>query len=177
MRGPPPVLKSDSGSAFIADVLEDFLLSWGVKHILSPPRRPQYNGAAEASNRWMKVGTEREAEAAGRAGSWRREDMDRARLRANGAARRNGRVPEEAWLARSPISEETRVAFAATVESEELDELAARGLAPDERLATLTRRSVMRNAIRRALVAHDILHFKRTLIPLPIKHTIADTCG
>ena len=50
---------------------EHFLLSWGVKHILSPPRRPQYNGGIEASNRWMKVGTEQEAEAAGRAGGWR----------------------------------------------------------------------------------------------------------
>ena len=103
--------------------------------------------------------------------------MDRARLRANTALRRHSGVAEELWLSRSAIGAEARAAFAATVESEELDELAARGLAPDERLAALTRRSVMRNAIRRALVAHDILHFKRRLIPPPMKHTIADTCG
>ena len=175
--GPPLVLKSDSGSAFIAEVLEDLLLSWGVKHILSPPRRPQYNGAAEASIRWMKVGTEREADAAGRAGAWRREDMERARQRANTALRRHSGVAEELWLSRSAIGAEARAAFAATVERERLAALVERGLSPDQPIAKLLARAVNRDAIRRALVAHDILHFKRRLIPLPIKHTIADTCG
>ena len=43
--GPPLVLKSDNGSAFIAEISVDFLQSWGVSQLLSPAAHPQYNGA------------------------------------------------------------------------------------------------------------------------------------
>jgi hypothetical protein len=48
-HGAPLVLKSDNGSAFIADELRWELQRWGVFQLFSPPRRPQYNGAIEAS--------------------------------------------------------------------------------------------------------------------------------
>lgn len=172
--GPPLALKSDSGSAFIAEALAEFLRRSGVKHILSPPRRPQYNGSIEASVRWMKARTEQVALAAGRSGAWRREDMERARKVANTARRRQKGAAEETWLKRSPITPETRAAFAETIERENLAALAERGLAPGVELRALERRAVNRDAIRRALVAHGILHFKRRLIPHPIKSTIVD---
>jgi transposase InsO family protein len=175
--GAPLVLKSDSGPAFIAHVLEEFLHERGVKHILSPPRRPQYNGSVEASIRWMKVRTELEAEAAGHGGAWRREDMDRARLRANTAERRRKGRAEERWLARGSIGDGLRAAFDATVAREEQAALLERGLPPPKCLPVLLRRAVSRDAIRRALVAHDLLHFKRRRDPQPIKHTIVDKCG
>jgi hypothetical protein len=175
--GAPLVLKSDSGPAFIADVLEQFLRERGVKHILSPPRRPQYNGSVEASIRWMKVRTELEAVAAGRCGAWRREDMDRARLRANTAGRRRKGKAEEHWQARGPIGEDLRAAFGATVASEELVALAERGLPAGQALPTLLRRAVSRDAIRRALVAHDMLPFRRRLHAGTIKQTRVDKCG
>jgi len=175
--GPPLVIKSDSGSAFIAKLTEEFLRHRGVKHVLSPPRRPQYNGALESSIRWMKVRTEREAAAAGRGGAWRREDMDRARLRANTAVRRRKGVAEELWLARCAIGEHARTAFSATVEREKLAALAERGLSPSQKLPALLQRTVSRVAIRRALVAHGILHFTRRLLPQPIKDMIADKCA
>ena len=114
---------------------------------------------------------------AGRGGAWRREDMERARLRANTAERRRNEAADECWLARGPIGEDLRAAFGATVAREELVALAERGLPAGQALPTLLRRAVSRDAIRRALVAHDMLHFKRRLHPQPIKNTIADKCG
>jgi hypothetical protein len=99
--------------------------------------------------------------------------MDRARERANAALRRSG-IPRERWLGRAPIAPETREAFAATVAEEDYLALRERGLSFPRALPPLLRRAVDRTAIRRALVAHGILHFKRRRIPPPIKSTILD---
>lgn len=175
--GAPLVLKSDSGPAFISRVMAGFLRSCEVKHILSPPRRPQYNGSVEASIRWLKVRTEREARAAGRPGAWRREDMERARREANAALRRRVGVAEELWLAREPIGEDVRRAFTATVAREELAVLSERGLGAGDDLPVLLRRAVSRQAIRRALVAHGILHIERRLDPPPINTMTEDNAA
>jgi transposase InsO family protein len=172
--GAPLVLKSDNGSAFISGAMEDFLRSWGVRQLLSPPRRPQYNGAVEASNRWLKAGTEREAFQVGRLGSWTSEDMDKAKDSANNARRRRGGVARNVWLARDRVTPESRSAFAATVGAEEIAALQERGLERAQELTTRQRRAVHRDSIRRALVAHGILCFKRRSIPLPIKSMIVD---
>jgi transposase InsO family protein len=175
--GAPLVLKSDSGSAFISEATEEFLLGWGVKHILSPPRRPPYNGSIEASIRWMKLWTDEQATAAGRGGAWRREDMDRARLRANTRARRRKAPAEDLWAARPCMGAELRAAFAKTVAEQEREVIAERGFLPARLLPPLLRRAVNRQAIGRALVAHDLLHFKRRRFPLPINPTIVDKNG
>jgi hypothetical protein len=118
--GAPLVLKSDNESAFSSEVMEQFLRRKGVRHLLSPPRRPQYNGEVEASIRWLKARTEEEAFQAGRHGSWASEEMQKAKHSANTARRRRGGAAHDAWLARDPIAEETRSAFAATVRAEEI---------------------------------------------------------
>jgi len=103
--------------------------------------------------------------------------MDRARLRANNVVRRRKGVAEEVWLARRRIARDGREAIAATAGSEEPNVLQERGLVPGRRLLTLLGLAVHREAIRRALVAHGILHFKRRLIPLPVKSGITDKVG
>src|SRR5262249_52677908 len=47
LHGAPLVLKSDNGSAFIAEAVQRELRCWGVGQLFSPPRRPEYNGAIE----------------------------------------------------------------------------------------------------------------------------------
>jgi transposase InsO family protein len=59
--GPPLVLKSDNGSAFIAESLAAVLQDWGVFQLFSPPRHPQYNGALERSNATLKTFTHQHA--------------------------------------------------------------------------------------------------------------------
>lgn len=172
--GAPLVLKSDNGSAFISEAMEDFLRRSGVRQLLSPPRRPQYNGAVEASNRWLKAGTEREAFETGRHCSWTSEDMEKAKDSANNARRRRGGVAQNVWLARDPVTQETRSAFAATVRADEIAVLQERGLERAQELTPRQRRAVNRDSIRRALVAHGILCFKRRSVPLPIKSMIMD---
>ena len=166
--GAPLVLKSDNGSAFLSGEMEDFLRRSGVKQLLSPPRRPQYNGSVEASNRWLRAATEREAFEMGRHGSWTSDDMQTAKDSVNNARRRRGGVARHTWLTRDPITQETRSAFATSLRAEELAALLERGLERAHELTARQRRAVHRDSIRRALVAHGILCFKRRSIPLPI---------
>jgi transposase InsO family protein len=49
-HGPPPVVKSDNGSPFVAEPFEELLKQWQVLALLSPPRTPRYNGAVEADS-------------------------------------------------------------------------------------------------------------------------------
>ena len=46
--GPPLVLKSDNGSAFISDQWQSLLQRWHVTPLYSPVAYPQYNGSVEA---------------------------------------------------------------------------------------------------------------------------------
>jgi transposase InsO family protein len=48
-HGPPLVLKTDNGSAFIAEHTCGLLKSQSVLHLPSPARTPQYNGSCEAA--------------------------------------------------------------------------------------------------------------------------------
>ena len=47
-NGAPLVLKSDNGSAFVAEALQGWLRAAGVEALFSPPRLPAYNGSCEA---------------------------------------------------------------------------------------------------------------------------------
>ena len=60
-HGPPLVLKSDNGSAFIAEAFARFLKRWRVWHLRSPPGCPEYNGACEAGIGSMKRARRRAA--------------------------------------------------------------------------------------------------------------------
>lgn len=116
-HGSPLVLKSDNGSAFIADGTLRFLGQSGVLPLFSPPRKPKYNGALERSNTTMKSHTAASAEAAGHPLYWTSEDLQHAMRVANQLSRpwgNDGPTPEEAWLRRSEITDEERERLSAT---------------------------------------------------------------
>jgi transposase InsO family protein len=63
-------MKTDNGSAFIADTLAHFLKRWQVLSLFSPPRTPAYNGSIEASIGSLKTRCERRAVQLGHPGQW-----------------------------------------------------------------------------------------------------------
>ena len=165
-HGPPLVLKTDNGSAFIADELRRELRDWGVGQLFSPPRRPQYNGAIEASIGSLKTRTDRQCVFAGHAGRWTSVALEAARVAANTAhpRRLKGQTPEEVWESRVALTVDERTAFHATVEQYRTEERNQRGLPADAVLSRTEQARVDRVAYRRALVAHDLLVFRRRRI-------------
>jgi transposase InsO family protein len=164
-HGVPLVVKADNGSAFVADATQDFLLSLGVKLLFSPPHTPWYNGAIEAGIGSLKTRTERYAAKNGHPGYWTTDDVAAAQTEANATARPKGETgptPDELWQTRREISPAERRLFQESVQKYR-DELN-----PQEPLSRTEDRRMNREAIRRALVEHDILLFSRRRIPLPI---------
>ncbi|HLW65128.1 MAG TPA: transposase family protein [Gemmataceae bacterium] len=170
LHGAPLVLKSDNGSAFIADVLRWELQRWGVGPLFSPPHCPEYNGAIEASIGALKRRTELQCLLLGHPNVWTSAALDAARRAANGAQtkRLKGQMPEQIWEARRVVTAEERAAFQATVARCRAEERAQRGLAAEAALSRKQEASVDRVAYRRALVAHDLLLFRRRRILPPI---------
>lgn len=170
-HGAPLVLKTDNGSPFGADQTQNFLTQSEVKSLFSPPRVPRYNGAAEAGIGSLKTRTERHAERAGHPGLWTLEDVDYALDEANATARPrgdDGPTPEELWLVRHALSRRDREGFMATVTAI-IEEIGRRdGLTSVTDLTTAQKRAVDREALRRALVEHGHLLFRRRRLPLTI---------
>jgi len=167
-HGPPLVLKSDNGSAFIADELRWELLRWGVGQLFSPPHRPEYNGSIEASIGSLKNRTELQCLLNGRPGLWTSADLEAAQVAANTATRPRrlrGLTPEQVWEARAALTEEQRASFRATVEYYRREERSQRGLPLEGLLCRTEQAAIDRVAYRRALVAHDLLLFRRRRIP------------
>ncbi len=167
IHGAPLVLKSDNGSAFIADETLQLLRTWQVEVLFSPPRTPSYNGAIEAGNGSLKTRTQNQAEAAGRPRQWTSADLEAARFQANASRPRRlkGRSPEEAWMSRSPLTETDRQRFQTTVDQDRRQARAQLGIPPDIALKRHQQAWVDRKALPRALVAHDYLSFTRRRIP------------
>lgn len=86
-HGAPLVLKSDSGSCFVAARVRGLLSRFGVAHLRSPRSWPAYNGACEAGIGVLRALTE--TAAAGRR-RWTLEDLEDARARSNELVRRRG---------------------------------------------------------------------------------------
>jgi len=163
-HGTPLVLKSDNGSAFIAELLTDFLAAEQVSQLFSPPRRPQYNGALERSNGVLKTYTGLHAIRDGHPFRWTSDDLEHARQLANTISRpwgRHGPTPEETWQVRERITAEQRGEFAGLVQ-EQLP-LAAEdlGLPPVASLSSDLYRMATRMAIERALTQSGHLTMKR----------------
>jgi hypothetical protein len=117
-HGPPLVLKSDNGSAFIAAKTAAFLARWQVWHLRSPPDLPEYNGSCEAGIGSMKTRTHHRAACRGGAGAWTCDDVEGARLEANRTARPwgpRGPTPEEVWQHRRLVTPPGRTAFGVRV--------------------------------------------------------------
>jgi len=165
LHGAPLVLKADNGSAFVADATRDFLRPFGVNLLFSPPYTPEYNGSIEAGNGSMKTRTERYATRADRPASWISDDVAAAESEANATARPRGETgptPEELWQTRRPITTAARALFQAAVLR------LRKELGETECQMNKEERRMQREAIRCALVEHDILLFSRRTIPLPI---------
>jgi transposase InsO family protein len=179
-HGAPLVLKTDNGSAFIADELRWRLDRWGVGQLFSPPRAPAYNGSIEASIGSLKKRTERQCMLAGYPGYWTGPTVEAARVEANQTSRPrrlHGLTPEQVWESRSRLTPTDRAAFQETVE--ELRTQARLELSrPAQGLLTRgLQATVDRVAFRRALVAHDLLLFRRRRIPPRISRPKLATKG
>jgi transposase InsO family protein len=162
-HGPPLVLKSDNGSAFIAADFEAVLTAWGVEQLFSPPRLPRYNGSCEAGIGSMKTRTHHEAARLGRPGEWTCDDAEAARLQANETARpwgRCGPTPGEVWQTRRPIGVAERLAFREAVARRAQQVRREHGYAPRERLDHAAQAAVYRVALRDVLQARGLLEIR-----------------
>jgi len=171
IHGAPLILKSDNGSAFRAADTQRLLQRWGVVPLFSPPGRPAYNGACEASIGALKQRTAYQATRAGRPGLWTSADVATARQQANELARpwgAQGPCPEQVWSSRRPVSQGDRQSFQTTVQYLEQEQRQAGGIPVGAILDHYQQATVNREAIRRALVAHGLLVFTRRRIPTPI---------
>jgi transposase InsO family protein len=158
--GPPLVLKSDNGSAFIAEVTAALLAEWDVVPLFSPVCQPHYNGTCERLNGTARVLTTEQASRAGHPHYWTREDLQWARLWHNEVRRPvplKGCTPGELWNPRVPLSAEERGIFLRVVEANRLAERALHGYAANDPLDHRTRAAIDRVAVRDALCAHGYL--------------------
>ena len=169
-HGPPLVLKSDNGSAFISQEVRSLLRSWNVEPLFSPPRRPRYNGALERSNATLKTYTHQHAVRQGHPLAWTTDDLAEAQELANTLPRPwgwEGPSPEDKWRERAPIEDAER--------SELANELARQREKANEDIGLddavpLTRAVEARRdrlALSRALQAMGLLELQRTSHPRP----------
>lgn len=166
IHGPPLVLKSDRGSAFISDAFAALLREQGVVHLLSPPHWPPYNGSVESAIGWLKSRTEWQASSRGRPAEWSSDDLERARTLTNALARRPGAPsPDGLWESRGTPRIDERSALATRLEALRA-QVRAESAARDE---PLDDDAIERQAIGRALVARGLLSIRRRSIPLPKK--------
>ena len=160
--------------------------------LLSPRRRPQYNGSVEAANGPMKARTEHQAALAGRPGQWASDDLAAARQQANQLLRPrgpHGPTPQDLWLRRPPITDRQRRRFAAAVDRfrrelglaprqpsdatpSQPTVISARpqaaGLSVCVTRASSKQGALERRAIVNALSACKLLHIRRRPFTLPI---------
>ena len=153
-HGRPLVLKSDNGSAFIAEVTQSMLEDAIVSPLFSPAGHPQYNGALERSNSTLKTYTHQQAVLEGHPFRWTSADLDQARQLANAISRPWGHrapSPEEAWQSRMPVTDPQRAQFQQVLREQRL--IAAHDLELDlsAELSHVDRSRLDRLAISRTL--------------------------
>jgi len=177
--GAPWVLKSDNGPAFRADATKRFLTRWEVFAVFSPPHMPSYNGSIEAAIGSLKTRTQRLAAQAGHPEVWTSAVVEAARREANQShpRRLHGATPDEVWDARRRLTAEERTAFRARAQRYQAEGREQQGLLPEDELSHWTQAAVDRVALRRALLAHDLLLFTRRSIPAPIERPKAASKG
>jgi transposase InsO family protein len=166
--GAPLVLKSDNGSAFRADDLKAFLRRWRVWPLYSPPRRPGYNGAIEASIGSLKTRTQFEAYRQGHEGVWTSPDLETAREQANTTARPRGHrapTPAEAWASRRPPAASERERFAAEVGPLAAAARRQQGFDDEAILDHYEQAALHREVLTQALVEGGYLTITRRRIP------------
>lgn len=113
-HGPPLVLKSDNGPAFRSEPTGELCVAEQLAQLFSPPGRPRYNGALERSNSTLKTYTDQQACCHGHPLRWTTEDVCAAQELANRLTHPwgpDGPSADEAWQARTPITEPERARF------------------------------------------------------------------
>ncbi len=168
--GAPLVLKTDNGGHFTVEEVGALLEAFGVVQLLSPPGLPPYNGAVEAGGGSLKTRAFCAAARNDRPGEWSFDDVEVARCSANlfGSPRGlDGPSPQDAWQARGDITLDERVAFLALVERCEAEIRVEGGYLPDPCLSLKERATLRREAITRALTAHDLLLVRRRKVSPP----------
>jgi transposase InsO family protein len=163
-HGAPLVLKSDNGSAFIADQLTEFLAANQVSQLFSPAGRPQYNGALERSNGVLKTYTGLHAIREGHPFRWTSDDVEHARQLANTISRPwgpKGPTPDEAWQNRQPVTAQQRGEFFRSVQAQLPQAAEDQGLPAVTSLTPAQNRMVTRMAIERVLEQSGHLTMKR----------------
>jgi transposase InsO family protein len=163
VHGAPLVLKSDNGSAFIADPLRQLCQKFAVKNLYSPPRTPSYNGSIEATIGSLKTWTEDHAAQAGHPGIWSTADTEAARHAANTLARPHGRSPDQVWTARPTIAQGQRDTFFDAA-SRRFEDIAAQGSPEND----AQHRATDRAAISQVLVELGYLSITRGRFRLPV---------
>jgi len=162
-HGAPLVLKSDNGCQFIAQITLALLAQWHVVPLFNPPRRPAYNGGLERTHPILKGYTAAAAQAQGRPAALLPEDLEMGRLNANRFTRKlgpKGPTADDMWRERPPVTAELRRAFQDTLQAERLRARAARGLEPQAVLGHYQQAAVDRQAIRDALLKHELLEIE-----------------
>jgi len=127
----------------------------------------------------LKTRTARLAALAGHADFWTSTQVEAARLQANTTARPrrlHGATPDQVWAARVPLTAEGRESFQAAVHWYQAEGWNERGGQPAEP-SHWDESAVDRVALRRALVAHDLLWLTRRSIPALIERPKAAIKG
>jgi transposase InsO family protein len=169
-HGPPLVLKSDNGSAFISVEMSALLERYDISHLLSPPRTPSYNGSCEAGIGSLKTHTSYQAARHALSEEWTVEDLATAQQHVNAVHRAKHNAPTAAdrWEQRTPVSTQERHIFRDTVDRHRREMI---GSFLGRNCCTTKTQSatIERIVIRRALVELGMLTMNRRSITLPIK--------
>ncbi len=170
-HGPPLVLKSDNGSAFLSEQFEHWLDRWEIEPLLSPVRMPRFNGACEAGIGAAKRRTEYLAARNGRILDWSADDLHAAQQWANEEHYPRGFAAGTAagrFAARRTITALERGTFRATV-VQYAHELHDRACYEGHAVTNTLEVVYHRRAVRRALVELGYLDITRRFIPQPIR--------
>jgi putative transposase len=169
--GPPLVLKSDNGPAFISGEVQALLRKFGVLLLPSPPWTPAYNGSVEAGIGSLEVRAFYESARHDRPGFWTSDDLAMATRQANATSRprgASGPTPVEAWAGRETISVVEREMLRTAYDRHHEDERISRGLPARESCPRWQQASLDRAAIGRALIGQGFLLVRRRRITPPI---------
>jgi transposase InsO family protein len=169
-HGPPLVLKSDNGSAFISHPFAEWLAAWQIVPLFSPVRMPRYNGACEAGIGGMKRRTELVAARYDRLLDWTCDDLFAALQWANEDHYPHGLAAGTAasrFAARQTLGAAERNTFRAAVVQFQ-QQLYTAACTSGDVLTDKLRAVYHRRAVRRVLIEHDYLSITRRSIPQPI---------
>lgn len=166
--GKPLILKIDNGAGFISDTFMEEMERENVYILFSPPLTPQYNGAVEAGNGWMKHWTDESSCYHGCPGRWSLDDLYAAMMRGNRTIRMDKKKGlhrrEELWESRPKISAEVRADFSRRVESERKKEREKQSVLPDMELSRAGQAKIDRIVLPRVLSDMGFLEYEKERI-------------